>query len=369
MLQVGGLLDPARRPAAALLRAWPTLSDVAGAVRDAGARVSVLHAGWRDETVRHDDIDYRFVAEPRPLRLSPRHVLPLRLARAAARLRPDAIHLNGLHFPLLARALRHALPGTPLLLQHHAEQPPHRFRRLHGWGLRAADGLAFTAREQAEPFLALAGRPDLPVFEIPESSSRFRPGDREQARAELGVSGDPALLWIGRLEANKDPLTILEAVARAAERLPELTLWMCFTESPLLDAVRERIAADARLRERVRLLGRLPHERVETLCRAGDFLLLGSAREACCYSVLEALACGVTPILSDIPPFRAVTGRGAVGRLVPRGDAGAFAEAIVALAAQDRAAQRAAVRAHFDAALAFPVVGAALVDAYRVLRR
>ena len=32
--------------------------------------------------------------------------------------------------------------------------------------------------------------------------------------------GDPALLWVGNLDANKDPLTVLRGVSMAARELP-----------------------------------------------------------------------------------------------------------------------------------------------------
>jgi glycosyltransferase involved in cell wall biosynthesis len=131
--------------------------------------------------------------------------------------------------------------------------------------------------------------------------------------------------------------------------------------------VRGRIAADPRLTGRVHLLGRVPHDGVETLCRAADFLLLGSERESCGYAVLEALACGATPILSDIPPFRALTGRGAVGALVPRGDADGFADALVTLAALPRAGLRERAAAHFRRNLSFAALGERLVRAYAQL--
>jgi glycosyltransferase involved in cell wall biosynthesis len=371
VLHVGCLLDPHARPAAALLEAWPTLGAVAEAVAGAGAEVVVLQAAHRDEVVERGGITYRFVSES-PLARIPgtrtsAGALPLRLLRAAAALRPDVTHLHGLAFPIHARGL--AALGIPILVQDHADRPPPRRRiPVHRWGLAHIAAAAFTAREQAEPFHAAGLLPSSArVFEIPESSSRFSPGDPAAARAATGLHGDPALLWVGRLDGNKDPLTVLDALARAAPRLPDPHLWCCFTDAPLLGPVRGRIAADPRLTGRVHLLGRVPHDEVETLCRAADFLLLGSERESCGYAVLEALACGATPILSDIPPFRALTGRGAVGALVPRGDADGFADALVTLAALPRAGLRERAAAHFRRNLSFAALGERLDRAYAQL--
>lgn len=365
VVHVSCVRDRQNRTGAALLDAWPTLGDVAAAVHRAGAEVTVLQAAHADDEHERDGVRYRFVAEPRlPARRWVTGALPGRLARAAAALKPDVIHFNGMGFPLHARAI--CSVDAPVLAQDHASRLPRRFTALHRWGYARVAGAAFTSRQQAEPFLR-AGilREGTPVFPIPESSSRFTPGDRNEAREITGLHGDPALLWVGRLMANKDPLTLLDAVSLAATRLPGIQLWCCYHDAPLLDAVHRRLAAEPALAARVHLLGRVPHERIELLCRAADFFVLGSGREGSGYAVMEAMACGAVPIVSDIPPFRATVGD--AGALVPRGDADAFAKAIVSLATKPREPQRERVLERFRSALSFDVVGAQLVAAYESL--
>lgn len=368
MLFVGCHLDARRRGAEELLEAWPTLGGVAEAVEGAGGEVTVVQAAHADEELLRDGVRYRFVAESPLARVPGTHssagLLPLRLLRAAAASAPDVVHLNGLAFPLHARAL--AALRRPVLVQDHADRPPARRIPLHRWGFARVAGAAFTAREQASEFRAPGLLPATArIFEIPESSTRFSPGDPAAARAETGVHGDPALLWVGRLDANKDPVTILDALSLARGRLPDPHLWCCFTDAPLLPDLRARLAADADLAARVHLFGAVPHDRVQALCRAADFLLLASRREGSGYAAIEALACGTTPILSDIPSFRALTGRGAVGALVPVGDARGFADALVALAGFSRPALRERAALHFRRQLSFSAVGSRLMDAYR----
>jgi glycosyltransferase involved in cell wall biosynthesis len=227
---------------------------------------------------------------------------------------------------------------------------------------------AFTSAEQAEPF-ARAGDlpPEVRVFAIPESSTRFTPGDRDKARALTGVFGDPALLWVGHLDNNKDPLTVLRAVRLALEQLPELHLWCAYASGELLQQCRAMANADPLLAEHVHFLGPVPHEEVERLCRASDIFVLGSHREGSGYALLEALACGVVPVVSDIPSFRALTGGGRVGSLAPPGQAEGFAAGILTQAQAARATAKERVLAHFDAHLSPPALGRRLVDAYESL--
>jgi len=264
------------------------------------------------------------------------------------------VHVHGLSFVHEVNALHARHPGLPLLLQDHADGVPRWWRR-RAWrtALAAASATVFCAAEQARPFIA-AGlmQRDAPLVEIPESSSRFVPGDRAAARASAGLGGDPALLWVGHLNANKDPLTVLDAVALALPDLPGLRLSCCFGDAPLLPAVQARLAADAQLAGHVRLLGRMPHAQVQTLMQAADFLVLGSHREGCNYATIEALASGLPPLVTDLPSMRRLTGNGAAGALWRAGDAAALAAALLRAMRADRVQLRRAARAQFEQALA-----------------
>ena len=349
-----------------LLATWPTLGDVAAAVRRSGADVTVLQSFHSDARLVRDGVDFRFVAEAR---LPGRAIgmMPWRIARAVWACGPDVIHANGLDSAAHIRAL--CATAVPVLVQDHASTPGVR-RAWRRWGLAKAAGVAFTDARQAEPFVREGClRRDVPIFPVPESSTHFAPGAMAAARRETGVHGDPAVLWVGRLDPNKDPLTILDAVEQAATALPDLQLWCCFHEQPLLSEVQARLERSLALAPRVHLLGRMPHDAIETLCRAADFFMLGSHREGSGYALIEALACGATPIVSDIPAFRGLTGDGRIGALVPVGDAGAFSRALVDLASKPRDELRHRAIDHFNRELSFDVVGRRLCEIYATLGR
>lgn len=349
-----------------LLDAWPTLGDVVMAVARAGATVSVIQSFDRDAELVRDGVRFRFVAEP-ALPGKTIGVMPWRVARSVREQAPDVIHVNGLDFAWHIRALCGI--GVPVLAQDHASVPDARCIRRR-WGLAKVAGVAFTDARQAEPFFARGCfRPGLPVYPVPESSTHFTPGDVDEARAATGMYGDPAVLWVGRLDANKDPLTILDAVERAARDLPEIQLWCGFHEQPLLEDVRARLARSPDLAARVHLLGRVPHQTIQTLSRAADFFTLASHREGSGYSVIEALACGATPIVTDIAAFRGLTRDGRAGKLIPTGDAAAFAQALVELASQPRDRLRRRAIDHFRRELSFDVIGRRLCEIYETLVR
>ncbi len=374
VVQVNCYLDPARRTPHDLLDAWPTLTRVAAAADSENVRVSVVQSAHADALIEQHGVSYYFVADVADSS-SARTPSFLRRSRAleqkVAALSPDLIHVHGLTSPRQTRRLAKTVPSARLLAQDHANQPPKGWRRaVHGWGFRCLSGVAFTAREQARPFVeaGVLGK-DLPVFEVIEGSTVFQPGDQKSAQQKTGLHGDPCLLWVGRLDPNKDPLTVLSAFSRAAGHLPDPHLWCCYTENSLAGAVRERISADPDLSGRVHLVGAVPHDQIERYYQASDFLLSGSQNEGSGYSVIEALACGTTPLVTDIPAFRRITGNGAAGGLSSPGDSAGMAWSLLKWAKRDRAQLRRTARAHFERSLSFAAIGAELRGAYQEILR
>lgn len=364
VVQINPFVDAQGRAPAELLGDWWTLRHCAQAAARSGARVTVVQASAGRSEAVDDGVSC--------------HCLPMHgadggpdagFAALLARLQPDVVHLHGIGFTREVHWLSALVPGRPLLLQDHAAHPPVRPWTWWRWrrSLALARGLIFCAREQAQPFVRrrlVAAHTR--IHEVPEASSDFLPREREAARARTGLFGSPALLWVGHLDANKDPLTVLDGVALAAHELPGLQLWMCFGQAPLDGAVRERLR-DPRLAGRVNLLGRVPHDEVEWLMSAADILVQGSHREGSGYSVIEALACGLSPVVTDIPSFRSLLGglpQAQAAALWPVGDAQALAAALVRVAGQPGPARRRQVCDRFDAHCSLAAVGRGLLASY-----
>lgn len=363
--QVNFVPAPAALSVEALFERWTTLADIPEAVAGCGIRVSVWQAAACEAQIHRRGVDYHFVDTRQcgdALRTS--RLMAARLAASGA----EVWHVHGLDFARQAWMLSQHPQARPLLMQDHANRPPRRWRRgrWRRWYASAA-GMAFTSREQAEPFLAAELLPaGLPLYEIPESSCRFQPGSRRQARLETGLYGEPCLLTVGHLQAGKDPLTLLDGVAKVMPYYPGMQLWWVFGRAPMHAQVRRRIERDPRLRGRVHLLGAVPHAQVEVLMRAADVFISASRAESCGYAAMEAMACGAWPLLSDIPAFRTLSAGGRCGRLWPPGQSQRLAE--VLHESIRTPAGRTPVRAHFERHLSFAAVGARWVDAYAHMR-
>jgi glycosyltransferase involved in cell wall biosynthesis len=359
----------------ALLARYSTLTGWSEALAAADdSQVVVVQRFGSNARLSRNHVDYVFCADGAPGAPSPL-TRRSRLQRAVVEARPDLVHVNGLEFSLQTMFLRRSLPSaTAVIVQDHASgsprakdwSPVHSLRRfVRRWAMGSADAFFFTAADQANPW-RLAGyiAPQQPVYQVPEASTAVRPVSRTVARRETDLKGDPALLWVGRLNANKDPLTVIDAFAHALTALPGATLTMIFATDDLLPAVRERLSGSSQLAERIRLVGRVPHDRMAAFYSAADIFVLGSHQEGSGYALLEACACGLPPVVTDIPTFRVITDEGAIGALWTPGDVKACASALRRVARRDRPAGRERVIGHFDRSLSWPAVARSARAAY-----
>ena len=338
-----------------LLDRYDALSGWCRAVSQAGLSVRLVQAFRRDAVLRRDGIDFHFCAATAPRARWVRH-----MHRCAAAHSPDVVHVNGFDAPVQTWLLRHAMPdATAIVVQDHAGVPAGNWIKstVRRALMREIDGFLFTSKAQADPWVQGGFIASDDVYDVLEASTSLRPGDRAEARRSTGVDGSPALLWVARLDSNKDPITILEGFEHVVDVLPRATLTMIYRDADLLPPIQRRLQSSRGLGARVRLVGAVPHADLATWYSAADLFVIGSAREVCGYAVVEACACGATPIVTDIPPFRAITSDGAIGRHWLCGDARSFADAVIAASGPSPGTDRNGVLEHFAAHLSWNAVG------------
>lgn len=155
-------------------------------------------------------------------------------------------------------------------------------------------------------------------------TSRFRaasPAERPALRARLGLAPDAHIgVCVGSLAPRKNPL----AVVRALRAIDAPGLSMVFIGKGELEAATRREAqGDARIRFAGHVDDVLPY------LQASDFIVSSSRSEGLPNSVLEAMACGLPSVLSDIAPHAELLALAPKsGRLFRLDDAAGFASAI-----------------------------------------
>jgi len=146
-------------------------------------------------------------------------------------------------------------------------------------------------------------------------------------RATLGVPSTGLLLGsVGRLEEVKGYDVMIDAMAELTRRDlgPELPTLVIVGDGNCGDALRSRAAALG-LGDRVRFFGF--RDDIPDLLAAFDVFTLSSRSEGTSMSLLEGMASGTCPIVTNVGGNPVVLGPGLAHRLVPPDDVTALADA------------------------------------------
>ncbi|EWT01724.1 mannosyl transferase [Intrasporangium oryzae NRRL B-24470] len=148
------------------------------------------------------------------------------------------------------------------------------------------------------------------------------PATRLRARALLGLSeGDLVVGTVGRMDYQKAPEVLLDAIARMAR--PARLVWV--GGGPLAETVAAR-ARRLGLGDRVLLLGH--REDVPLLLPAFDVFAMSSRYEGLPCAIVEAQACGIPVVATAVNAVPDVVVPGESGMLVAPQDAGQLAAAL-----------------------------------------
>jgi len=156
----------------------------------------------------------------------------------------------------------------------------------------------------------------------------FHPDHKARASllAERGWPEDSLLVgWVGRMEAVKNPLGLVEAVAQLCREDPDARARLRLVlvgDGAQRPAVREAVTA-AGLEDNTWLPG--SRDDVPALLAGFDVFVLPSLAEGISNTVLEALASGVAVVATDVGGNRELVTPGQCGALVPPGDPAALA--------------------------------------------
>lgn len=166
----------------------------------------------------------------------------------------------------------------------------------------------------------------LDELHIDPSRACHAPYGVDKRRSPQPRSGPLRVAFVGRLSEPEKQISILaNAIARLRDAPIDFTI---AGDGPDAENFR-RLLGD---RHRAVLLGKLTPAAALAAIDASDCLVLTSTgREGMPLAVLEARACGVVPVLSDIPAHAALVRHGIDGLLVPAGDADALARALRSL--------------------------------------
>ncbi|HVJ81560.1 MAG TPA: glycosyltransferase [Planctomycetia bacterium] len=234
----------------------------------------------------------------------------------------------------LRLARRHDLPMVALVHGSDVrmvDKHPGRAGRT-GEAIRGADGVIAMSDDLRDRCLGMGARPDA-VRTILDGVdlARMTPVDARAARAELGFAAAARhLLFVGNLH----PVKGLDVLLKACERLDGDWRLHLVGEGPQRPAL-ERQAKASGLGERVSFHGGAPHSDVPKWMSAADLFVLPSRSEGVPNVLLEAAACGLPYVASNVGGIPEIAALGD-SRLVPPEDPEALAEGLRTMLARGR---------------------------------
>jgi len=281
-----------------------------------------------------------------------------RLLRVFKTLRPTIVHTRNL------AALEAVVPAW-------AAGVPVRIHGEHGWDIQDPEGRARRyrlARRLYRPFvnhyIALSqhlaeylqhqvGVPDEAISQVYNGvdTERFHPG---MGAAIAGCPFRAPDHWligsVGRLEAIKDPLNLVQGFIRALRLRPSAAqrLRLIVVGDGALRPQVEAMLAAAGVRERAWLAGERAD--VPQFMRGLDCFVLPSRAEGVSNTVLEAMATRLPIVATRVGGNTELIESGMTGTLVPAADPDALARAIIAYH-HDRAMARRHAKAAYHVAL------------------
>ena len=171
----------------------------------------------------------------------------------------------------------------------------------------------------------------------PAKFARVGPGELDDLRLRLGIEPrHRIILAVGRLEPQKDPVTLLRAFENVAQRFPDAKLW--FAGDGSLRPRLEALALEHELANRVVFAGF--QENIVPCYHLAEIVVLSSLYEGMPLAAIEAGAAGRPIVATEVDGTAEVVEHGRTGWLVPPSDPEALAAALCNLLAEpDRARQ------------------------------
>jgi glycosyltransferase involved in cell wall biosynthesis len=270
--------------------------------------------------------------------------------RILRRMKPDIVHAHyatgyGLLGTLTARE-KYVLSvwGSDIY-----EYP--RRSRLHAQllklNLRRADYVCSTSQSMARETERYTSKP-ITVTPFGIDCDVFTPGQRKESRARL---------TIGTVKTLDEPYGVeylIRAFAHLREAEPERDVKLVIAGDGPLRGSLENLARTLGVADWVSFLGRIEQSSVPAVLRTFDVFAALSLRESFGVAVLEASACGIPVVASNVDGLPEVVEQGVTGFLVPPADPSSAANALLRLAADEHlrakmgAAGRAFVLARYE---------------------
>lgn len=200
---------------------------------------------------------------------------------------------------------------------------------------RALDGTLACGRSVADAIDAVTGRCSLRVYGVVDLQEFSPAPNKVSLRKTLGLPLDKTVaLYAGYLMKRKGIYELAEVLCRIQKTCPNTLLVMCGggpEEAGLQTFIRER-----NIERMVRLVGEVEPEQMSKWMQASDLFVLATHTEGMPNVVMEAMACGLPVVTTQVGGLPDAVGDCQGVALVPPKDIDAFADVTSKLLQDER---------------------------------
>lgn len=162
-------------------------------------------------------------------------------------------------------------------------------------------------------------------------SQKFYPFDKHKARQKLSLqSADKVMITVGGLVERKGFHRVIELMPRLLKKYPSLHYLIIGGSSAEGDWSHKLkvMVKDLKLEQQVTFLGVIAPEEIKNSLSAADIFVLATRNEGWANVILEAMACGLPVIATDVGGNAEVVKNNDIGTIVPFGEADKLEQAI-----------------------------------------
>lgn len=286
-------------------------------------KISMIDFIGREKSFSKDGISYFF----RRKMSNNRWDLHFKTHLNIRKMQPEIIYFHGIKYMYLLLFLLPLLKKKPkIIIQHHAEKVPNKKwkKNLIRYVDQFVEAYIFTSSEMGKEWVDnKIIYSQSKIYAQPELSTTFSYNKKVIKEKNL-------FIWVARLNKNKDPKTVINAFSKYLKNNTHARLIMFYSEDNMENEIKEILLING-INNQIQLKGKVKHEALEKWYQKSTYFFLGSYYEGGSAALIEAMACGCIPIVSDIPANRAITNQGKCAILFEAGNPDDLFEKLISL--------------------------------------
>jgi len=190
-------------------------------------------------------------------------------------------------------------------------------KSLIKFALRKADLITCDAEHMKETIMKLGAKPEkIKIIYFGVDTKKFCPGPKDKELIKkLGIENCPVVISLRNLEPIYDVETLIRAIPLVLKEIPSVKFIIAGKGSE--EKKLKNLAKELRISESIRFVGWINHEILPDYLRLGDVYVSTSVSDSTSISLLEAMACGLPSIATNVGDHPRVLKDGENGFIIP----------------------------------------------------